>query len=85
MCLNIPLGARIYLLHCFTCLKATTPLQTEFRTLAAQSGWKEISLKAVFRQSFNLDLLTELTCKGENSSFTEYIALVTEIDIFHAE
>lgn len=47
----------------------------EFRTLAAQSGWNDISLKAVFQRSPNTELQTELACKRENSSFSEFVTL----------
>ncbi|RXN13742.1 Pol poly [Labeo rohita] len=36
----------------------------EFRTIAAQSGWNDISLKAVFQKSLNADLQTELACRA---------------------
>lgn len=47
----------------------------EFRTLVAQSGWNDISLKAVFQRGLNTELQTELACKGENSSFSEFVTL----------
>ncbi len=47
----------------------------EFRTLAAQSGWNDISLKAVFQRNLNTELKTELACKGENSSFSVFVTL----------
>ncbi|XDV19520.1 hypothetical protein PO909_024978 [Leuciscus waleckii] len=37
----------------------------EFRTLAAQSGWNDIALKAMFHRSLNSELQTELACKGQ--------------------
>ncbi|KAL0170290.1 hypothetical protein M9458_034886, partial [Cirrhinus mrigala] len=52
----------------------------EFRTLAAQSGWNDVSLKAIFYNSLNIDLQTELACRRENSSFFELINLTIKID-----
>ncbi len=68
------------LLHMSQGNRTAADYAIEFRTLAAQSGWNDISLKAVFRQSLNFDLQTELACKGENCSFTEYITLAIKID-----
>ncbi|KAI2644715.1 Retrotransposon-derived protein PEG10 [Labeo rohita] len=52
----------------------------EFRTLAAQSGWNDVSLKAIFYNSLNIDLQTELACRRENSSFSELVNLTIKID-----
>ncbi|KAI2662443.1 Transposon Tf2-9 polyprotein [Labeo rohita] len=52
----------------------------EFRTLAAQSGWNDVSLKAVFYNSLNSDLQTELACRRENSSFSELVNLAIKLD-----
>lgn len=45
----------------------------EFRTLAAQSGRNDVSLKAVFQKSLNAELQTELACKGEIFLFSDYV------------
>lgn len=52
----------------------------EFRTLAAQSGWNDVALKAMFQKSLNCDLQAELACKGEESSFSDFITLTIRID-----
>ncbi len=52
----------------------------EIRTLAAQSGWNDFALKAVFQRSLNVELQAELACKGENHSFSEYVTLAIKID-----
>ncbi|KAI2649034.1 Retrotransposon-derived protein PEG10 [Labeo rohita] len=52
----------------------------EFRTIAAQSGWNDISLKAVFQKSLNADLQTELACRGEELTFSEFVNLAVKID-----
>ncbi len=52
----------------------------KFRTLAAQSGWNYFSLKAVFKQGLNLELQTELTCKAEDLSFSEFVTMAIKID-----
>ncbi|KAI2665737.1 Retrotransposon-like protein 1 [Labeo rohita] len=52
----------------------------EFCTLVAQSGWNDVSLKAIFYNSLHIDLQTELACRRENSSFSELINLTIKID-----
>ncbi|KAK3556472.1 hypothetical protein QTP70_008336 [Hemibagrus guttatus] len=52
----------------------------EFRTLAAQSGWNDVALKAVFQRSLNIELQAELACKGVDHSFSEYVTLAIQID-----
>ncbi|KAI2646333.1 Transposon Tf2-9 polyprotein [Labeo rohita] len=52
----------------------------EFRTLAAQSGWNDVALKAVFYNSLNVGLQTELACRREDSSFSELVNLTIKID-----
>ncbi|KAK3532389.1 hypothetical protein QTP86_016701 [Hemibagrus guttatus] len=52
----------------------------EFRMLTAQSGWNDVSLKAVFQRSLNIELQAELACKGEDHSFSEYVTLAIKID-----
>ncbi|KAL0152240.1 hypothetical protein M9458_051963 [Cirrhinus mrigala] len=52
----------------------------KFRMLAAQSGWNDISLKAMFYHSLNPDLQTELICRREDSSFSEFVSLAIKID-----
>ncbi len=51
----------------------------EFRTLAAQSGFNDI-LKTIFQQSLNLELQSELACKGEDLSFSDFATLAIRID-----
>ncbi|KAK3506576.1 hypothetical protein QTP70_009900 [Hemibagrus guttatus] len=52
----------------------------EFRTLAAQSGWNDVALKAMFQHSLNIELQAELACKGVDHSFAEYVTLAIQID-----
>ncbi|KAL0199478.1 hypothetical protein M9458_008018, partial [Cirrhinus mrigala] len=52
----------------------------EFRTLAAQSKWNEIALKAVFRRGLNVKLQVELACKAVDSSLNEFITVAIKID-----
>ncbi|KAK3555047.1 hypothetical protein QTP86_006361 [Hemibagrus guttatus] len=52
----------------------------EFRTLAAQSGWNDAALKAMFQRSLNMELQAELACKGVDHSFSEYVTLAIQID-----
>jgi len=60
--------------------KSAAEYAIEFRTLAAQSGWNDVSLKALFRRSLNMELQAELACKGEEHSFPEYVTLAIKID-----
>ncbi|KAK3542134.1 hypothetical protein QTP86_016458, partial [Hemibagrus guttatus] len=52
----------------------------EFRTLAAQSGWNDVALKAMFQSSLNIELQAEHACKGVDHSFSEYVTLAMQID-----
>uniref|UniRef100_A0A672NT97 CCHC-type domain-containing protein n=1 Tax=Sinocyclocheilus grahami TaxID=75366 RepID=A0A672NT97_SINGR len=52
----------------------------EYRTLAAQSGWNDVSLKAVFQRSLTQELQAELACKGKTSTFSEFVNLAIRID-----
>ncbi|KAL0154735.1 hypothetical protein M9458_048998, partial [Cirrhinus mrigala] len=52
----------------------------KFRTLTAQSGWNDIALKAIFYNSLNAKLQTELTCHREDSSFSEMVTIAVRID-----
>lgn len=47
-----------------------------FRILAAQSGWNDLALLAIYKRSLNVELQAELACKGENMSLNDYITLV---------
>jgi len=62
----------IQLLHMSQGIRTAADFAIEFRTLAAQSGWNDVSLKAVFKQSLHLELQAELACKGEDLTFSEY-------------
>ncbi|KAK3523680.1 hypothetical protein QTP70_008614 [Hemibagrus guttatus] len=52
----------------------------EFRTLAAQSGWNDVALKAMFQRRLNIRLQAELACKGVDHSLSEYVTLAIQID-----
>ncbi|KAL0153008.1 hypothetical protein M9458_051687, partial [Cirrhinus mrigala] len=52
----------------------------EFRTLAAQSKWNEVALKAVFKRGLNSKLQAELACKTVDSSLNELITIAIKID-----
>lgn len=52
----------------------------EFRTIAAQSGFNDISHKAIFQQSLSFELQSELDCKGEDLSFSDFVMLAIRID-----
>ncbi|MGL5955910.1 MAG: hypothetical protein ACRC0X_04815, partial [Brevinema sp.] len=52
----------------------------QFRTLAAQSGWNEVPLKAAYNKGLNLRLQAELTCKDNNCSLSQFITLSVRTD-----
>ncbi|KAK3515671.1 hypothetical protein QTP70_026461 [Hemibagrus guttatus] len=45
-----------------------------FRTLAAQSGWNDASLWAVFRAGLNPELQTEIACRTEETTLSQFVA-----------
>lgn len=47
----------------------------EFCTLAAENGWNESTLKAVFRQGLNGKVLKELACRDESATLDTLIHL----------
>ncbi|KAL0154822.1 hypothetical protein M9458_049085 [Cirrhinus mrigala] len=78
-----PAGSRdisMQLIHAKQGNRTAAEYAIEFRTLAAQSGWNDVSLKAIFYNRLNIDLQTELACRRENSSFSELINLTIKID-----
>ncbi|KAK3505820.1 hypothetical protein QTP70_019745, partial [Hemibagrus guttatus] len=52
----------------------------KFRTLAAQSGWNEAALWAVFRGGLNSALQTDLACREEATSLTQFVAMAIRLD-----
>ncbi|KAK3572077.1 hypothetical protein QTP86_022304 [Hemibagrus guttatus] len=52
----------------------------KFRTLAAQSGWNEAALWAVFREGLNPALQTELACREDATSLTQFVATAIRLD-----
>ncbi|KAK3519723.1 hypothetical protein QTP70_003700 [Hemibagrus guttatus] len=51
-----------------------------FRTLAAQSGWNDASLWAVFRAGLNPELQTELACRAEATTLSKFVATAICLD-----
>ncbi|KAK3538311.1 hypothetical protein QTP70_035248 [Hemibagrus guttatus] len=51
-----------------------------FRTLAAQSGWNDAALWAVFRAGLNPALQTELACHVEATSLSQFVATAILLD-----
>ncbi|KAI2645252.1 Transposon Tf2-6 polyprotein [Labeo rohita] len=60
--------------------RAAAEYAIEFRTLAAQSGWNDVSLTAMFYHSLNPALQTELACRKEDLSFSDFVSLTVKID-----
>ncbi|KAK3563471.1 hypothetical protein QTP86_030077 [Hemibagrus guttatus] len=52
----------------------------KFRTLAAQLGWNDASLRAVFRAGLNPELQTELACRIEASTLSQFVATAIRLD-----
>ncbi|KAK3568022.1 hypothetical protein QTP86_028613, partial [Hemibagrus guttatus] len=51
-----------------------------FRTLAAQSGWNDVALWAVFRAGLNPGLQAELACHTEATSLSQFVATTIRLD-----
>ncbi|KAK3518108.1 hypothetical protein QTP70_033325, partial [Hemibagrus guttatus] len=51
-----------------------------FRTLAAQSGWNDAALWAVFRAGLNPSLQAELACHTEATSLSQFVATSIRLD-----
>ncbi|KAK3548098.1 hypothetical protein QTP70_004725 [Hemibagrus guttatus] len=52
----------------------------KFRTLAAQSGWNNAALWAVFREGLSPALQTELACWEDATSLSQYVATANRLD-----
>ncbi|KAK3508869.1 hypothetical protein QTP70_010724 [Hemibagrus guttatus] len=52
----------------------------KFRTLAAQSGWNDASLWAVFRAGLNPEFQTELACRTEATTLSQFVATAIRLD-----
>ncbi|KAK3569329.1 hypothetical protein QTP86_026822 [Hemibagrus guttatus] len=51
-----------------------------FRILAAQSGWNDASLWAVFHAGLNPELQTELACHAEATTLSQFVATAIRLD-----
>ncbi|KAK3567175.1 hypothetical protein QTP86_011394 [Hemibagrus guttatus] len=51
-----------------------------FRTLAAQSGWNDVALWAMFRAGLNPALQAELACHVEATSLSQFVATAIRLD-----
>ncbi|KAK3519391.1 hypothetical protein QTP70_026953, partial [Hemibagrus guttatus] len=52
----------------------------KFRTLATQSGWNDAALWAVFRKGLSPVLQTELACREDATSLSQYVATAIRLD-----
>ncbi|KAK3517723.1 hypothetical protein QTP70_016578 [Hemibagrus guttatus] len=59
--------------------EATADYAIRFRTLAAQSGWNDVVLWAVFRAGLNPALQTELVCHME-ATLSQFVATAIRLD-----
>ncbi|KAK3530419.1 hypothetical protein QTP86_024464 [Hemibagrus guttatus] len=60
--------------------EAAADYAIQFRTLAAQSGWNNAALWAVFRAGLNPALQTELACHIEATSLSQFVATAIRLD-----
>lgn len=61
--------------------RSTAEFALEFRTLAAGSGWNDISLLTVFQCRLKRDLQTELACRGDVfRNLEQYIQTAIAVD-----
>ncbi len=51
-----------------------------FRTLSAQTGWADDTLKLLFRKGLSMELQSELACRDEGRSLDQFIDLAIQID-----
>ncbi len=51
-----------------------------FRTLAAQTTWVEDTLKLLFRKGLNTELQSELACRDEGRTLSQFIELTIHVD-----
>ncbi|KAK3561329.1 hypothetical protein QTP86_030628 [Hemibagrus guttatus] len=52
----------------------------KFRTLAAQSGWNDVALWAVFCEGLSPALQTELACREDATSLSQHVATAIRLD-----
>lgn len=76
--LHILKGGRKFLANCW--IWNTVDYTIEFRMLAAQSGWNDVALKAVFKKGLNVKLQAKLACKAVDLSYNEFSTLAIKID-----
>ncbi len=60
--------------------RAAAEYALSFRTLAAQTDWTEDALKLLFRKGLSLELQSELACRDEGRTQSEFIELSIQID-----
>ncbi|KAK3521101.1 hypothetical protein QTP86_001892, partial [Hemibagrus guttatus] len=60
--------------------ETTADYAIRFRTLAAQSGWNDAALWAVFRAGLNPGLQAELACHTEATSLSQFVATSIRLD-----
>ncbi|KAK3510178.1 hypothetical protein QTP70_026767 [Hemibagrus guttatus] len=60
--------------------EAAADYAIRFRTLAAQSGWNNVALWAVFHAGLNPALQTELACHMEATSLSQFVATAIRLN-----
>ncbi len=60
--------------------KTAADYALSFRTLAAQTTWVEDTLKLLFRRGLNAELQSELACRDEGRTLSQFIELTIHID-----
>ncbi|KAK3537120.1 hypothetical protein QTP70_002138 [Hemibagrus guttatus] len=60
--------------------EAAADYAIRFRTLAAQSGWNDMALWAVFRAGLHPALQSELACHEEATTLSQFVAMAIRLD-----
>ncbi|KAK3527263.1 hypothetical protein QTP86_018630 [Hemibagrus guttatus] len=60
--------------------EAAADYAIRFRTLAAQSGWNDVALWAVFHAGLHPALQSELVCHEEATSLSQFVATAIRLD-----
>lgn len=53
---------------------------TKFRTLAAQSGWNETALLAVFHEGLHPTLQADMPCRETTTTLSQFIVTTIHLD-----
>lgn len=60
--------------------RSTAEYALDYRTLAADSGWNDAALRAVYMKGVNDELIKELACREEAESLDNLISISIKLD-----